>query len=290
MSVIPLFIVITACVVGDVVIKNTFARGEVCTAGDNHVFNAIACVIGAPLALLIYGLSPFSLQSVLLGLCCGFCMGFVAIYGVKSFQTGPVSLTSMFGCFSMLIPILAGFIIWREPVTMMKVFGIFLMFLSVYFIISPSADGQVTREWIRNVFIYAISTGLMSLFQQIAAKTAPQEASSFLFVTYVSSCLFICMNLPYLQKRPELAVTKKFFSKENLNGLLVGILGAISTICSIKALGLMDSTVFYPLKVGISLICNALVSSFLFHDRLSRKQSIGFLIGMASILILTIWS
>lgn len=289
MSVLPLFLVIIACSLGDVIIKNTFAKGGVCSDGDNHVFNAIACIIGAPLALLIYGLSPLSMTSLLLGLGCGLCMGFVAIFGVLSYKTGSMSLTSMFGCFSMIIPILAGFLLWQEPVTGMKLLGIALMFVSIYLIISPGSDGAVTKVWIKNVLIYALSTGLMTTLQQITAKANPAESSSFLFVTYTSATLFICLNLPYLQKRPALQVTKKFLCKENLNGLLVGILGAINTVCTMKILGLMDSTVFYPLKVGTCLILNALLAYFLFHEKHSKKQIAGFLIGTAAILILTIF-
>ena len=274
---------------GDVVIKNTFAKGSVCTDGDNHVFNAIACIIGAPLALLIHGLSPLSLQTFGLGFGYGFCMAFVAVYGVKAFKTGPMSLTSMFGSFSMLIPILAGFLFWHEKITLIKIAGILAMFVAVYFIISPSGDGKVTKVWIINVLIYFFSTGLMTTFQQIAAKARPEETSSFLVTGYCIATLFICLNLPYLNKIPEKRVGKKFLSKENLNGLLVGILGALNSIATMKILGMMDSTVFYPVKVGICLICNALLGYFLFHEKLGRKQIIGFVIGTVSILILTVF-
>lgn len=283
-----LFLVIILCSMGDVVFKNIFAKGEVCTAGDNHVYNAIACLIGAPLSLIGYGIRPVSSATVILALCYGFCMGFVAIFGIRSFKTGPMSLTSIFGTFSMIIPIMVGFVFWKEAVTFMKVAGILIMFAAIYLIISPSGDGKITKKWVFNVCIYALSTGLMTTFHQLGARVRPEESHMFLAMGFFFATVFICFNIPYCQKHPDKKITKRFFSMENLNGLFVGILGAINSICGVKILTLIDSTVFYPVKVGACLICNALLSFFLFHEKLGKKQVIGFILGSIAILILTI--
>jgi len=273
---------------GDVVFKNIFAKGEVCTAGDNHVYNAIACIIGAPLSLIGYGIQPVSGITVLLALLYGFCMGFVAIFGIRSYKTGPMSLTSIFGTFSMVVPIMVGFFFWKEAVTAMKVAGILIMFIAIWLIISPSKDGKVTGAWIFNVVVFALSTGLMTTFHQLGARVKPEESHMFLAMGFTFATVFICFNLPYCQKHPEKKITKRLFSMENLNGLFVGILGAVNSICGVKILNLMDSTVYYPVKVGACLICNALLSFFLFHEKLGKKQIIGFMLGSLSILILTI--
>lgn len=113
----------------------------------------------------------------------------------------------------------------------------------------------------------------------------------FLIGGYLSATLFICIDLIFCSRKPGQEVTKKFISKDNLNGLLVGVLGAFNAICVMAILqpGRMESTVFYPLKVGTCLICNALLSYFLFHEKLSRKQLIGFVLGTAAILVLTVF-
>lgn len=287
-----LFIIILLCSMGDVIFKNIFAKGGTCTEGDNHVYNAIACFIGAPLALIGRTLSVPGGITVLLSVLYGFFMGFVAIFGIRSFKTGPVSLTSIFGSFSMVIPIAAGFVFWpeSEPLTLMKIFGIVMMFAAVWFIISPGSDGKVTKQWIFNVIVYSLACGLMSTCQQVEAKLRPDESTMFLVGGYLSATFFICINLPFCNRKPGMEVTRKFFCRDNLNGLLVGILGAFNAICVMAILqpGRMESTVFYPLKVGSCLICNALVSYFLFHEKLSRKQLIGFVLGTAAILILTV--
>ncbi|MCQ2401715.1 MAG: hypothetical protein MJ059_07315 [Lachnospiraceae bacterium] len=289
-----LFALIVLCAIGSNIFKNLFAKGEECTEGDNCVYNIIACAIGAPLSMIGHGITAVSGFTVLMALCFGTSMAFVAIFTIKALRNGPMAITVLFANFAMVIPILFGFFFWHEGVTFLKVFGIIIMFLAVYLLIAPGREEvaanikKASRKWAFYSVIYGVSTGLMSLFQQVQTKTVPAENSMFLILGFTFASLALCVYLPFCQKKAEMKVTKKLLSRENLNGLIVGIFGGVTHIITVSLLLMMDSTVFYPLKAGICIICDMMAGYFLFHEKISRRKLIGFAIGGVSIVLLTI--
>lgn len=288
------FAIIVLCAMGNNIFKNIFAKGKECTEGDNCVYNIVACAIGAPLSMIGNGITPVTGTTVILSLCFGVSMAFVAIFTIKALRNGPMALTVLFANFAMVIPILFGFFFWHEKVTFLKAFGIIIMFLAVYLIIGPgreeAAEGirKATGKWALYAGIYGVSTGLMSLFQQVQTKVMPSENSMFLVMGFTFASLALCVYLPFCQKSQEMKVTKKFWCRENLNGLIVGIFGGISHIITVRLLLMMDSTIFYPLKAGICIICDMLCGYFLFHEKVSKRKLLGFAIGGISIVLLTI--
>ena len=282
--------IILLCAMGNNVFKNLFAKGNVCTDGDNAIYNVIACGIGAPLSLIGHHFAPVSGGTLLIAFFFGLSMAGVAISTIKALRSGPMSLTVLFGNFSAVIPILFGFLFWHEPVSALKAGGILLMFVSIYFITNPDVNVKVSKTWIVFTLIYSLTSGLMALFQLLETKTfGSGESAMFLFWGFTFATLWMCVYLLYCQRKPETRMTIRLFSRENLNGLVVGIFGGISHICTMKILLLMDSTVFYPVKDGLCLIGNALIGYFLFKEKLHKKQFAGLILGFAAVMILTIF-
>lgn len=289
MGTLYLFIILL-CAMGNNVFKNLFAKGDVCSDGDNAIYNVIACGIGAPLSLIGQSFTAVSGHTLLTAFFFGLSMAGVAITTIKALRNGPMSLTVLFGNFSAVIPVLFGFLFWHESISFLKAAGILLMFVSIWFIVNPDVNVKVSRIWALFAVLYSLTSGLMALFQLVESKTGPEgESSMFLFWGFTFATLWMCVYFLFCQRKPERRMTVRFFSRENLNGLIVGIFGGISHICTMKILLLMDSTVFYPVKDGLCLICNALIGFFLFHEKLHRKQLVGLMLGFAAVMILTIF-
>lgn len=287
------FALLVLCSQGTNIFKNLFAKGEKCTEGDNCVYNIIACGVGAPLSMIGHGITAVQGFTLLMAFCFGVSMAFVAIFAIKALRKGPMALTVLFADFSMIIPILFGFLFWHEEVTFIKVFGIIIMFIAVGLIAGPGKDEasegikNASHKWALYAVIYGISAGMMSLFQQIQSKVNPSENSMFLVLGFTFAALSLCVYLPFCMRRPETKVTKSFLCRENLNGLVVGIFGGLAHMMIVRLLVLMDSTVFYPLKAGICIICDMLAGYFLFREKISRRKFLGFIIGGISIVLLT---
>lgn len=278
---------IVLCALGNNVMKNSFAKGSGFTDGDNAVYNTIACFIGAPMALIGHELQPVSGQALILALLFGAAMAGVAITTILAFKSGPMALTALFGNFSLLIPLFAGFALWHEPVSLGKTAGITLIFASIFLILNPEKNEKGSKKWAVMTLLYFLSSGLMSLFQQLASKRCPDEASMFLVCGFLAASVFLLLYTILFCRSSETRPHFPLLSPENLNGLIVGIFGGISHICALKILSVMDSTVYYPMKDGLCIIFSAIAGLLFFHERFSKRKTAGFIIGAAAILLLS---
>lgn len=287
-------LIIVACAMGNNIFKNAFAKGEICTEGDNAIYNAIACFIGAPLSMLGHRFLPISGPALLYSFLFGLSMAGVAITTIRALRTGPMAVTALFGNFAMVIPIFFAFFFWHERISLPRILGIAVMFFAIFLMIYPGKKAgkedkeTVSREWTLWVSLYALTTGLMALFQQMAAKSHPEDSTMFLFYGFLFATFFVLLYALYCRKEESTRAQFPFFSRQNFNGLFVGILGGISHISAMAILTLMDSAVFYPVKDGICIICNALLGRFLLKERLSKRRMLGFVLGAISILALTV--
>lgn len=286
-----LFLIIIGCAMVNNVFKNLFANGKTLTDGDNAIYNVIACGIGAPMALLGTGFSAISAPSLFVAILFGISMAGVAITTIRALRMGPMSLTLLFGDFSMVIPILAGILLWGEGVTPWKAAGIAVMFAAIYFMVYQKGEAgkgrKKTGTWAMWAALYGLTCGLMAFFEALQTKSGRGESAMFLFWGFTTATLVLLLYLFFCNRKPETAMTVKLFGMENLNGLLVGIAGGISHIVSMKLLLLMDASVLYPLKAGICIAANALLGHFLFHEKLSKRQFVGLLLGFAAVMMLT---
>ena len=98
MGTLYLFIILL-CAMGNNVFKNLFAKGDVCSDGDNAIYNVIACGIGAPLSLIGQRFTAVSGHTLLTAFFFGLSMAGVAIITIKALRNGPMSLTVLFGNF-----------------------------------------------------------------------------------------------------------------------------------------------------------------------------------------------
>ena len=285
------FLIIIACALGNNIFKNLFANGKTVTDGDNAIYNVIACGIGAPMALIGIGFSPISSASLAVAVLFGVCMAGVAISTIKALRMGPMSLTLLFGDFSNVIPILAGFLLWNEGVSALKVAGILIMAVAIYFMVynkNRDAGSRKTKQWAIWAGIYGLTCGLMAFFEALQTKSGRGESAMFLFWGFTTATLVLLVYLLICNRHEQTAMTVKLFGRENLNGLLVGILGGISHIVAMRLLVLMDASVMYPLKSGICIAANALLGYFLFHEKLSRRQTVGLVLGFAAVMLLSL--
>lgn len=283
-----LLLIIVLCSLGNNVMKNSFAKGSGFTEGDNAVYNTIACFIGAPMALIGHELHPVSGQAFILALLFGASMAGVAITAIRALKSGPMALTALFGNFSLIIPVLAGFLLWHEAVSLGKMIGIAMIFSSVFLILNPDKKEKGSKEWAFMTLLYFLSSGLMSLFQQLASKSCPDEPVMFLVCGFLSASLFLFIYTVLFCRKGSARPHFPLFSLENLNGVAVGVSGGIAHICIMKVLTLMDSTLYYPLKEGLCIIFNALLGLLFFHERFSKRKTVGFIIGAAAVILLTV--
>lgn len=120
------------------------------------------------------------------------------------------------------------------------------------------------------------------------------ELNAFLIIAFVASAV-LCALFAYLLKRREcrLADAKE---KENKSKkpfwLLLGIMlvsgacVAVNNKFNLYLSGVMDSAVFFPIVNGGGLVLTTFAAVLLFREKLSKKQWVGVVFGIASVVFL----
>ena len=70
--------------------------------------------------------------------------------------------------------------------------------------------------------------------------------------------------------------------------LMVGIGCAVNNKLNLYLSGVIDSMIFFPLVNGGNIILTTVLSFVLFHEKLSKRQCVGILVGTIAVVLLVI--
>ncbi|WP_295673998.1 EamA/RhaT family transporter [uncultured Mucilaginibacter sp.] len=210
------------------------------------------------------------------------------IIGISIKQSGIVR-TDIAQRLSLLIPIMAAFLLFGEKGNLLKSIGILTGFAAILCTIPWKQSGMV-RKVAANAWLYLlmvfVGMGLIDvLFKQIAAFKSVSYGTS-LFIVFVLAFLFSLAGLVY-----QVAAKKMKFSWPHI--LIGWVLGAANFgnilfyIKAHKALASQPSTVFSAMNIGV-IVFGALIGLIIFKEKLSLLNKAGILIAIIAVVILSI--
>lgn len=215
---------------------------------------------------------------------------FVAVFFVMAMtaQKNGVSVTSIAGKMSVVIPIFFGLFLYDESLSSLKLLGIIIALIAVY--LSSVKDEKTEKKRAGLLFPIllffgsgAIDTILKYVEVNYVAKNEVAIFSGSLFA--IAACFgLLVLGIKALKKR------EPFGLKNIIAGVVLGIPNYFSIIFLIKALQVEDfesSTLFTINNVGI-VIVSTLVGLLLFKEQFSLKNKIGVLLAIFGIILVTI--
>ena len=183
---------------------------------------------------------------------------------------------------SLIIPIVAAFLLFGEMLTGTRVFGLLLGFLALGALIYRPQQGQVSKQvkymplWLFGVWAgYGI---IDILFKQVA-----KQGSAFpltLFVTFGLAGLLLFVYL--------LITRVRWQSKALAAGLLLGALNMGNIYAYIRAhqvLSESPSIVFTGMNVGVIAVAT-LIGVGVFKEQLNRVNIVGLLLAICCVAVL----
>lgn len=212
---------------------------------------------------------------------------FISVFSsiALSAQKMGVSITMVAGKLSVALPVLFAVMLDNEPLGMIKITGIILSMLAVYFISKTSDDNANKKLWYLPVYIFIgsglIDTILNYLDKQYIPPFDTNHILSFVFLT----AFVLGGSLLALQ------VTR---GKQTLafKNVLWGIaLGIPNYMCMLFLLKMLDAfphaSVILPINnIGIVMV-TTLAGLSLFKEKLSNINWLGLGIAIVSIVILS---
>lgn len=211
--------------------------------------------------------------------------GLAVVGSFLAIKTGPISLTSLFNQYSLLVPVFYGILFQGEALTSKLIFGIVLLVVSLVFINYEKGAKQknITLGWVVFIIISFIGNGVCSTVQRVQAINFNGEyKNEFMIIAYGITLAAMFIIAVFTEKKDILSNLKNGLAYFSVGGLCNGILNYLSLIMALT----IPAAIMFPVRSAAGVILNTLISVFCFKEKLSAFQLIGIAIGTASIVVL----
>ena len=215
---------------------------------------------------------------------------FVSIFFVMAMtaQRNGVSVASISGKMSVVIPILFGVFLYNESVTFLKVLGIVIALVAVYLASVKDEKRNFKNAGLLFPMLLFFGSGVIdTTLKYIEVNFVPDQEVAIFSASLFSIAAFfglIILGVKTLKKR------EVFGLKNIIAGIILGVPNYYSIVFLIKALqtdGFESSTLFTINNVAI-VIVSSIVGLLLFKEHFSRRNKIGVFLAILGILLVTI--
>ena len=258
------------------------------------IFNAVASIAAIFVLLLMGGIGHISSFTLWLALLFGFATLVQQISSLEALRIGPLSLTSTILSCSTVIPATSGALFFGEELKIAHIIGIILMLASFFFAVEKQAgEKKASWRWFLLCMIGFFASGSIGVMQKIHQSTEFKvELNGFLVIAFLFSFFTSAVAYGYYlvkHKRthtesPKLPPRQALFMVALMiaSGLSFGAVNNLNLYLS----GVMDSAVFFPIVNGVSLMLTTLAAFVIFREKLTKKQWVGVILGILSVIFL----
>lgn len=281
MNIILLIISISSSVLQNG-LTNTVSKKHLKTKGDIYNFNFYMYLICVVLFVTLAIKEQISVFTVLLSIVFGFTTFISSVFKQKALTIGPMHLTNLVVTSSMIIPALSGAVMFGEKFSIYKGIAILILIYFIFLSLQRSDNGKNTnKKWLLYCFVTFVSVGMIGVLQKIHQTSIHKnELSSFLAISF-----FMSMVIAMIMNRKENNSIK--IQKKNLIiALTCGLCTFAMNYINLKLSGLIPSQLFFPLVNGSAIILTSLVSCYVFKEKLSKRQTVGLIGGIASLILI----
>jgi len=269
---------------------NYFGKNQLDTPKDSFLFNMVCC-IGSAILLAFLGMqfkiSSYSMVSAII---------FAAVtvgaqyFSLQAMKLGSMSFSVLFTYISMLIPTIFGVICYGTPVSVFQYIGLLLMIVCFVLSVDLKKDSQMSVKWFLAALASFLAWGLVGVCQQVHQNSPhADELNGFLMWSFIfSTVMFALLYFIATRKKNSPKSNFKIKSRDSIGALITGaVIGAVNII-NLYLSGKMDPVIFFPIVNGGVIVLSGLAAILFFKEKLSVKQTIGLILGIAATCFLSL--
>ena len=215
----------------------------------------------------------------------GFWFIFTYVLMTASAQRSGVTVTSLSSKLSVVLPILAGVIMFSERLNFVATLGIVLALVALVLVIGGrggNSENHSKNWWLPVCIFFGTGTGdiLMKVTEQ---KNAGDDLGFMIAFIYFVALLFGIILVIY-----DLIKGKsKWQWKSALGGIGLGVINFFSTSSVYHAMRSFDNVVLFPIyNIGVVSL-TALVGWLVFKEKLTWKNYLGLAIAVIAVILIT---
>lgn len=202
-------------------------------------------------------------------------------YGVK---TSGLMVVSIAQKMSLIIPLAFSIIYYDESSGILKITGILLALIAIYFSSKKAKEDAAPISWkilLIPVFIF-IGSGLVDISIKVSQEYFGAQAP----FSVILACIFGSAGVIGLVQK--IIQRSKIQLKDFIGGMCLGLLNFFSTYFLMKALSsdaLESSFVFAINNIGIILF-NSMIAAAVFREQITKTNTYGIILALVSIFII----
>jgi hypothetical protein len=205
-------------------------------------------------------------------------------------QKSGIAITSIAGKMSMVIPILFGYFLYNDKLTLLRIIGISLALFAVYLSSSPSKkdDGKTSnKNWLFPLLLF-IGSGLVDTSIKAGQHYYMTTENQYLYFAFLfgSAGLFGVITTSYLYIKSRI----KVHLKSIIAGFILGIANFYSLVFLVKALAddKAESMLVFAISNVLVVLFSAILGLIIFKEKPHTKNLIGLALAVCAIIILTL--
>ncbi len=213
---------------------------------------------------------------------------FVTVFNMLAFSSQKVGLTvpTVANKMSVVIPVIVAVALYGDSIGLMKILGILLAILGIFFSSTSSKGISFPLKYLPLILFIFVGQGIADaiLNDSMQKGIVPGQDNSL----YFSIIFFVAATLGLIFLLLKTKGKASFNVKSLLGGLALGIPNYLTLLYFARALssGAMESSKIYPIINLSVIIMTAIGGIILFREKLSQRNWIGILLGIAAILCL----
>ena len=253
--------------------------------GGVYTFSVMTCLAAAVFFIVTSGGIKWESGVVpyALAFATAFCT--TTVFSVLAIGCGSLSLTNLMISYSLMIPALYGVIFLKETLSLFFYPGIILLVISLFLINQQGEKTKIRLKWIVYVILATVGNGMCTTFQKMQqVKFDGAYKNELMILALISGAIGLGV-LALIQERQEIATCiKKGWLYAVLGGLCNGVLNLFVMILS----GRMSASLMFPTISAGGIIVTYIISKYFYKETLTKKQTIGFVLGIISVILLNL--
>lgn len=249
------------------------------------LFSAVTSVIALGFFLITSGLRlDFSPRLIpyALGFALGYSAGWVGT--VLAVRYGLMAISTLIVSCSLIFPTVYG-ILLGEAVTPTVVVGIVLL-LTAFVLVNLKFDksSRFSWKWFACVMVAFFGNGLCSITQNMHKRVLGDSYSHEFMIIALGAASALLFGYALLTSRDIRSDFRACLPYSAANGAA----NAVINFLVLMLIGRIPNTVLYPTSSALNMIGTFLLAFFAYKERFSRMQYVGYVLGMASIVLLNL--
>ncbi|MEE1048064.1 MAG: EamA family transporter [Clostridia bacterium] len=252
---------------------------------QTFMFNAFVSFVWFSGLLMIRNVNlEFSSGAILFGILYGAVQAVFLYFKMQAMANGPVSISTLIGTCSFVLSTVLGMVIWDESITVLQGIGLTFLMCSLMLSVKTNegSSKKMTFEWLLYCIGFFVASASVGIVFKMFSKSSSGNATDMMIVaSLVMTISFLALSKPYSDGKFKISLT----GRDIIYATACGTVSCAYNRLNIYLTGALPSIVFFPIFNGGVIFLSLITGLVLFKEKLSKKQIIGFVIGLISLML-----